>query len=282
MSVEKDWKPVGVLHRHFPPDQFQVSAHVPASPLTAFVQYYWWVRWDLRGQPPFHQENLPHPNVHLVFDPGKTYVVGVIKGKFDTVLREKSQAFGVRFRPGGFYPFYRQPVASLTGRTLSLEALFGVETLPLEQAVLSETTVEPMIEIVEKLLLPRLPEPDPKVDLVSAIVEMITRERMVTRVEEIAVAFEMKPRTLQQLFHQYVGVSPKWVIQRARMHDTAEMIVAGGSIDWTALALKLGYFDQAHFIKAFKTLMGVTPADYVRQIHSQSTANTNEENHSED
>ena len=28
------------------------------------------------------------------------------------------------------------------------------------------------------------------------------------------------------------------------------------------LALDLGYFDQAHFIKAFKAVIGLTPADY--------------------
>jgi AraC-like DNA-binding protein len=68
-------------------------------------------------------------------------------------------------------------------------------------------------------------------------------------------------RTLQRLFREYVGVSPKWVLQRVRLHEAAERM-AGGEGDWPRLALELGFFDQAHFIKAFKAVIGLTPGDY--------------------
>jgi len=32
------------------------------------------------------------------------------------------------------------------------------------------------------------------------------------------------------------------------------------------LALDLGYFDQAYFIKDFKAIVGKTPAEYARHI----------------
>ena len=38
--------------------------------------------------------------------------------------------------------------------------------------------------------------------------------------------------------------------------------MADGEGDWAGLALDLGYFDQAHFIKAFKAVVGRSPADY--------------------
>ena len=46
--------------------------------------------------------------------------------------------------------------------------------------------------------------------------------------------------------------------------QTLEQIAAGGAIDWAALALDLGYFDQAHFIRDFRALVGVSPGAYVR------------------
>ena len=38
--------------------------------------------------------------------------------------------------------------------------------------------------------------------------------------------------------------------------------MADGEGDWASMALDLGYFDQAHFIKAFKAVVGRSPADY--------------------
>ena len=68
-------------------------------------------------------------------------------------------------------------------------------------------------------------------------------------------------RELDHLFREYVGVKPKWVLERIRLHEAAERM-ADGESDWPALALDLGYFDQAHFIKAFKAVVGRSPADY--------------------
>jgi len=68
------------------------------------------------------------------------------------------------------------------------------------------------------------------------------------------------------LFDDYVGVSPKWVIQRYRLHEAAERIARGGVEDFADLALELGYADQAHFIRDFKKLVGRSPAEYARSL----------------
>jgi AraC-like DNA-binding protein len=70
---------------------------------------------------------------------------------------------------------------------------------------------------------------------------------------------------LQRWFNEYVGVGPKWVINRYRLHEAIERLAGDLPVDWTQLALELGYFDQAHFIRDFKALVGVPPAAYVRQ-----------------
>ena len=68
-------------------------------------------------------------------------------------------------------------------------------------------------------------------------------------------------RSLQRLFNEYVGASPKWVIRRCRLHEALERLHAG-VVDVAGLAAELGYFDQAHLIQDFKTIVGVTPGQY--------------------
>jgi AraC-like DNA-binding protein len=83
------------------------------------------------------------------------------------------------------------------------------------------------------------------------------------RAPRAAVVAGRSPRSLQRLFREYVGVSPKWVLQRLRLHEAAERMLEGR--DWAALALDLGYFDQAHFIHDFKAVTGRSPGEYAAQ-----------------
>jgi len=123
----------------------------------------------------------------------------------------------------------------------------------------------------EAVLLARLPAPDPQALLARELVARILAEPGLTRVEALARASGLGVRRLQRLFGTYVGVSPKWVIRRYRLHEALERLDAGGDVDLPALAVELGYFDQAHFIRDFKHLVGRTPAGYARARRTPST-----------
>jgi Domain of unknown function (DUF6597) len=84
----------------------------PAPDLLPYIDCYWMVRWDLRGRPPELAETLPHPCVYWVTEWGDSAIHGVSSARFTRVLEGRGRVFGVRFRPGGFYPFYRQPICS--------------------------------------------------------------------------------------------------------------------------------------------------------------------------
>jgi AraC-like DNA-binding protein len=56
------------------------------------------------------------------------------------------------------------------------------------------------------------------------------------------------------------------VIKRYRLHEVVEQLASGAVMNWTQLALALGYFDQAHFIKDFKAILGKSPAEYAMNI----------------
>jgi AraC-like DNA-binding protein len=121
-------------------------------------------------------------------------------------------------------------------------------------------------ELVQRFLVGLEPEVDPEVDRVAAIAERAATDRSMLRVETLAAEFGLGVRALQRLFSEYVGVSPKWVIQRYRLHEAAERIAAESGFDWADFALELGYAYQAHFIRDFRRLVGATPAAYARGL----------------
>ena len=115
----------GVLRPRLAASVFQLARHAPSAPLAPFVDCYWIVRWDLRGQPPHEQTILPHPNVNLVFEAPGAGIYGVDRSLFVRWLSGRGQALGVRFRPGCFRPFWQAPISQLSDRVVPATRLFG-------------------------------------------------------------------------------------------------------------------------------------------------------------
>lgn len=258
--------PRGLLNPTACETKFRLTRYAPSPDLAFFVARYWIVEWDLRDQEPYHQTNIPHPCVNLVIEHGKSGVYGINTGLSSRTLQGRGRVFGVKFRPGAFYPFFKAPVCRLNNRVLPLESFFNVESRALEEAVLSQDDPAGMIQRMEELLRAHLPERDEAVAEINRIVDAISADREITKVDDVVRRFGVSKRTLQRLFSRYVGVSPKWVIKRYRLHEAAGRLVEGAPVEGAKLAVSLGYFDQAHFIKDFKAMVGRTPADYVRSL----------------
>ncbi|XDD54593.1 DUF6597 domain-containing transcriptional factor [Leptospira sp. WS4.C2] len=234
--------------------------------LDFFIEHFWTVSWDLTGKEPYLAETLPYPSIHIVFEKGNSKIFGVTKGRFSILLEGKGSVFGIKFRPGGFYPFFQKNISTLTNKTIPISELTKSEILPLENEIFQKEDEESRIKIIETWLENILPESDPKIPLINSVIDKIKEDRSIQSVDQISKLFSINLRSLQRLFREYVGVSPKWVIQRFRIQEVAERIEKEKSIHYAEMALELGYYDQAHFIKDFKNTIGLSPEEYLKTI----------------
>lgn len=256
----------GILQHAPGPGIFRHVRIAPSTVLAGIVQHFWIVQWDLRDGEPQVAETLPHPNVHLVIERGQTQIHGIRTGRFTRTLEGHGGVFGVKFRSGGFRSFLRRSVSTLRNRLLPACDVFDATAASsLEDEVFAQRDDEHMIAVVERFLAARLPPADPNVERVSEIVDGIAADRGITAVEQLVDRWRLSKRPLQRLFNEYVGVGPKWVINRYRLHEAIERLAEQAPVNWAELALELGYFDQAHFIRDFKALVGRSPGDYVRE-----------------
>jgi AraC-like DNA-binding protein len=226
------------------------------------VERYWSVRWSLPEGESYLSETLPFPCVNLVFEADRARINGIYTRRFARTLRGTGRVFGVRFRPGAFAPFFPRPIEELTDRVLPFTRVFGPEARALERSLTGLSKDTARVRAFEAFLEPRLPAADREREQVAAIVELAFSQPSLTRVEALARAARLPTRSLQRLFKRYLGVSPKWLLCRARIQEAAQRVAAGDSIDWAALAADLGYFDQAHLAHDFKAQLGKTPRQY--------------------
>lgn len=254
--------PRGVLHS-VAVGEFEHQRLAPPEDLADSIEHVWRVRWNLEGLAPQLQETLPHPNIHLVLEPGAAAVWGVHSRRWSRELAGRSLALGIKFRPGAFRPWLGGPVSALSDRALPLQELFGPESSVLNAALEIDALAEAATPVLD-FLRARLPAPDPQALLAGRIVDSVAADLSLHSAEALAARWSLSLRSLQRLFAEYVGVGPKWVIQRYRLHEAVARVQAGEPVSWAALAQDLGFFDQAHFSAAFQRLIGQTPGGYAR------------------
>jgi AraC-like DNA-binding protein len=262
----KSWleRTSGILDPRGAEKTFRLTRHTPSGALAPFVARYWIIRWELVA--PYSQTVIPYPCVNLTVERGRSGIFGVASKSFSRVLEGAGLVFGVQFLPGAFRPFLGKSVASLTDRSVPIADVFGTSDRECEEALLSLEDDAAMVAEAERRLGARLPEPDADAQAVLAIVNAVADNRELTKVDAVVRLAGTTKRTLERLFREYVGVAPKWVIQHYRLHDAAEHAATHETHDWADLAARLGYADQAHFIRDFKRFVGQSPTRYAAGI----------------
>lgn len=242
--------------------------------LQRWVENYWVLRWDLPPGTTHASQVLPHPACTLSVEWGSprpetqgqpVVLTGVVTRRFDVALTGRAWVLGVKFRPGG--------LASLTGQSARpwRDAVLPARTaVPdsvvdrLERAgpdLVADECVALAEEALTCLVGPGHPADDRYDRLLTVLDDMLT-DRSIVQVAPLEDRHAISSRGLQRLFHHYVGVGPKWVLARYRMHDAVSALDGGWTGSLTDLAHAHGWYDQAHFIRDFTALVGLPPSQY--------------------
>lgn len=230
---------------------------LPCAELQPYLEHYWLIDGQL--DEPYTTHVVPHPSVNIVFEHGYAHpeIAGVGLGLFSRVLQGRIRVAGVQFRPGGFRPFRDEPVSEWTGRHVRLTDVSSALVLDVQDE-------DDRVAALDRFLLGMGPVADPQAALAMDLVQRIRENREIRKVSGFARAEGVSVRTMQRLFADYVGVSPKWVILRYRIHEALER--AESEVEWSRLAADLGYSDQAHLVRDFTQTVGVSPTAYARAL----------------
>ncbi len=100
-------------------------------------------------------------------------------------------------------------------------------------------------------------EPD---KLVLAALAIIHKSKGNIRIKELTEQLHISQSPLEKRFRQAVGAPPKKFASLVRLKYVIQQYSSANSL--TELGYEAGFYDQAHFIKEFKTLTGDTPEKF--------------------
>lgn len=263
--------------------------HYPAEPLSNYVMMLWFVA----GEMPYRREKiLPTGTVELIINLASPYRVapgGSPQRRSDSrhiwvagfqsgfLVNEASDAWvstiGASFKPGGAYPIFGFPISELNDQVVELDLVWGLEAGRMRDQILSAGDLPAMFRAFERVLLERL-EPDVfEFEWVSFAADILSGAERIPSIYDLSRQIGISQKHLIHQFKKLVGVTPKTLARILRFRQALPAIANSAPISWAELALRCGYYDQAHFNRDFQAFCGLNPTEY-HQLRSRFLGDT--------
>lgn len=263
---------LGIVNPARARDRFTLARVDPAPDLADLVDWHWVITWDLPPGATFTQAVVPHPVGHVVAEDVGFLAYAMPAAAVDRrTLSGAGGVVGTKLRPGGYrallglaHPGERGAVgpADFLGPTADRTGAEAIGQARDGRPDAAVRTVTPLLRAAAEQT--RTPRSTAALAALREAFAVIADAVPGTSVAALAARLGTTPRSLQRLFADWVGVSPKWVLQRHRVHLAAEMLGRDPALDLAGLAAAVGYYDQAHFTGDFVRAVGVTPGEYAR------------------
>ncbi|MUN63007.1 helix-turn-helix domain-containing protein [Kocuria sediminis] len=258
---------------HLTPGPHATVTRLPAPDDVAhLVRQLWIPEWDLPAGERVEQLVLGYPASNVVVEPDGVALHGPTTRASTRVLTRRGWAVGALLRPAGVLLFTERPAGLLDG------------SVPLEEPGLRRAVTEPMAgaladgdvaarrERAAALLVDHVraraagltSEAARDGVLANRLVDLVESGAGARSPEDLARELHVSVRSLQRLAARFVGMPPQLLLRRRRLQEAAERMRADPDTDLRTLAAELGFADQAHLTREFRSVLGATPRGYGR------------------
>jgi len=256
--------------------------HHPPACLAPYIRYYWTLQIEAPPGPHSGQGqrfltegleftfNLAEPiDIETSNGAVRTVAESGLTGPMIRPMRLKPTGavnlFGICFRPGGSYPFFKIPAHELVDQSPDVSDFWGSDGRKFVDRIHNDCiTTEFRIEAVSVYLSNRLGKNLRDDDSINAAIEFIEHLKGRISVDDLARCLGMSCRHLERRFKERIGMTPKQLCRNVRFKHAYKKIEASCRDDWADMALTCGYYDQAHLINEFRYFTGTSPGEYFK------------------
>lgn len=250
--------------------QFYNEVH-PA--LEGFIRHYWYVHGEEEKEtiqkllPMDHVDmimNMGHPFLYgeddLMYQPDQMHFHGIREHAIKITQPGRIQAMGISFKPWGFYFFGKQTMNHYVNRIANLKEVNDSLWQEISKCMLQWQEPITFIESLEKVLINDLHVK--KLEQIdSSIIEAFINVNT-SNIKNYCDDHDLSLRRLERIFRKYIGVSPKRFMNIVRFEESARDVMYSTESNLTDISYKHGYYDQPHFVKAFKSYTTYAPREF--------------------
>lgn len=250
----------------------QFFEKTPTPPLALYIESFW--RLEGAGK---KEKIFPDGRMEMVFnlsDPFRRYhtdgsteiqppalLVGQMRDHTVIEPTGRIHLFGIRFQPGGAFPFLQFALDGVTDKIQNLDAVWGRLAEELTARLAGAGNFDSQVLDAERILMRRL-HTDGDNKIAYAVQQIISSGGNLI-LDRLVSEISLSARQIERKFQERVGIGPKLLARLVRFQKVFRLLGPEPNPRWVEIALHCGYYDQAHFIRDFKEFTGEIPSSYL-------------------
>lgn len=240
-AFEFDCAPGQVIEDYLHPEWAQMRFTVGPAPFARVGP------GPLERQWPFVASGPTSRSIHFGITAGRIWGLGLQPAGWAKFINGSARAVADTTVDGSTHPWFR---------------LFApIQDLVQDDAAESDETAEQ----INEFLMGHVGQPVRQVETIVACHEAL-RDPDIANVGELGKRLGLGARSLERLCSRYFGFPPKLLLRRQRFLRSLAQFMLNPKRVWSD-ALDGQYYDQAQFVKDFRSFMGMTPSEYAEMPH---------------
>ncbi len=257
---------------------------LPAPALRDYIQHYTFVdvpfamtrRLEFRAMPSCNTRIvlfLGEPSLQKAggrLEPAGAYTLNGFYSRPHLFIPTQSlQQVMIHFTPWGVQPFLDFPLSDITDTRAELQYIFRDGLEELVETLRREGPQGRWKNKLDEFLIEQLKPPISIARRARQVIRHIADKHGAARLSALAKEFCLGERTLQRLVHNSTGVNFKFFSMLARMEYARRLLDREAGLRLADIALRAGYYDQAHFNHEFQAAYGEPPGAYRKKKHKE-------------
>ncbi len=182
-------------------------------------------------------------------------VTGIMEFAKIVPLPEKMELCGIRFRPGILSFILERNMSTLKNNMCSLS---GINKKQFKDLIMDKKADNKKIVDSINSRLTELLTDDIFKEKFYIMMDSIQNHPEIS-MNDLSLKNHISIKSMERIFNKRIGLSPKKFARIMRFQKAHKKISNEGLINLVSVALSSGYFDQAHFNREYKKLVGCNP-----------------------
>ncbi len=273
---KNDVKEFEIIKNYYKPIQPTVKAEnekivyqesLPDKDIENFVYCFWQLKTQKQLNHPFIYRVVSDGCIDIFFNhnsPSENFVMGFCKKYTEFPIGKTFNYIGVRFLPSAFPVLFGIDAKILSNQSQKLEHILSDFSKWITTEIKPTQSFERVTKQLNKKLIEIITQQNLQYDqrFFSALNLIFKKKGYLDTEKELNTG--LSPRQLRRVFNFYIGTTAKRFSNVVRFQHILNAKPSKQSLKENKLYFDVGFYDQAHFIKNFKTFYGVTPSEAFR------------------
>ena len=239
----------------------------PKNEIQNFVYCFWQLKTKRKLSEDFNYCVVSDGCIDIFFDnkqPEESFIMGFCRKFTEFNIGKEFHYIGIRFLPTAFPILFGINAKKLSNHSQELKNINPEIYNWICSEIKPRTSFEDISKKLDKKLLEVIHNQNIELDqrFLNSLILIFQKKGFLDTEKDLDIG--LSPRQLRRIFDYYIGTTAKSFSNVIRFQYILNAKPSQQSLKNNKLYFDVGFFDQAHFIKNFKTFYGVTPSEAFR------------------